>query len=121
MQFKEHKDLIVWQKAIDLAIEVYRISDMIPREETYALSEQMKEAAVSIPSNIAQGQDSNMAEERLRRLYFAKGSKGKLETQLLICVRLKYLTMIDIEDALALLSEIGNMLNTIIMERAVVR
>ena len=120
MRLKRHEDLIVWQKSIDLAIEVYRIADMVPKAEMHALSEQMKKAAVSIPSNIAQGQDSNLPEEYIRYLYFAKGFKGKLETQLLICVRLKYLAMNDIEAAQTMLCEIGKMLNSIIMDMAVV-
>jgi len=119
MRLKRHVDLIVWQKAIDLAIEVYRVSDMIPREEMYALSDQMKKTAVSIPSKIAQGQDSNLAEEYLRCLNHAKGSKGKLETQLLICLRLKYVTVTDIVEAQTQLCEVGELINSIGKELAV--
>jgi len=119
MQTKKHEDLIVWQKAIELATEVYRLSGMMPGGETHTLTDQMKKTAVSIPSSIAQGQDSSLTKEYLRRLHSAKGSKSKLETQLLICVRLKYLTVIEIETAQALLSEIGRILDSIISEPAI--
>ena len=111
---QKYEDLIVWQKAMDLVAEVYKIAKLLPGEELYALSDQMRRAAVSIPSNIAEGQERNTTKDFINHLYIAKGSKGELETQLLICIRLKYLTQNHMEAAWGLLIEIGKMLNALI-------
>ena len=111
---QKYEDLIVWQKAIDLVVEVYSLAKLLPNDEMYALSNQMKRAAVSIPSNIAEGQERSSTNDFVRFLHIAKGSKGELETQLLICVRLNYLTQSQIVNAQNLLIEIGKMLNAII-------
>ena len=74
----------------------------------------MKRAAVSIPSNIAEGQERNTTKDFINHLYIAKGSKGELETQLLACVRLKFLTQLQIVAAQDLLVEVGKMLNALI-------
>jgi len=110
---QKFEDLTVWQKSMDLAVEVYDIVKLLPKEELYALTDQMKRAAVSIPSNIAEGQERGSAKDFAKFLYIAKGSKGELETQLLLCVRLKYLTQLQIEVAQGLLSETGKMLNAL--------
>ena len=114
MGLQKYEDLIVWQKAMDLVVEIYGLAKLLPTEEIHALSNQMRRAAVSIPSNIAEGQERNTTKEFINHLYIAKGSKGELETQLLICVRLQYLMQPQIAKALNLLSEIGKMLNALI-------
>ena len=111
---QKYDDLIVWQKAMDLVVEVYKIIKLLPKEEMYTLSNQMKRAAVSIPSNIAEGHERNTTKDFIKYLHTAKGSKGELETQLLICVRLQYLTQVQIETAQRMLIEIGKMLNALI-------
>jgi four helix bundle protein len=113
---QKYEDLIVWQKAMDLVVEVYKIARLLPNEELYSLSSQMKRAAVSIPSNIAEGQERNTTKDFVNHLYIAKGSKGELETQLLICVRLNYLTKLQVKAAQGLLCEIGKMLNSLIQK-----
>ena len=118
MSLMKYEDLVVWQKAMDLVVEVYDIVKMLPKDEMYALSDQMKRAAVSIPSNIAEGQERNTTKEFIQFLHIAKGSKGELETQLMICVRLKYLTQPQVETARSLLSEIGKMLNALVQKLA---
>ena len=114
MGLQKYEDLIVWQKAMDLVVDVYKLAKLLPNEEIYALSSQMKRAAVSIPSNIAEGQERNTTKDFINHLFIAKGSKGELETQLVICVRLQYLTHPQITQAQSLLSEIGKMLNALI-------
>ena len=114
MSVQKYEDLIVWQKAMDLVTEVYGLAKLLPNDEIYALSSQMKRAAVSIPSNIAEGQERNTTKDFINYLYIAKGSKGELETQLLVCVRLQFLTQPQIVTARNLLSEIGKMLNALI-------
>lgn len=108
---KDYKDLIVWQKAMDLAEEVYRLVKKLPKEELFALSDQIRRAVISIPSNIAEGHERNSIKEYYQFLSIAKGSKAELETQLLLCVKVHYLEALDIEKALTLIQEIGKMLN----------
>ena len=84
MRFKDYKDLVVWQRAIDLVIEVYKIVKVLPQEEVYDLSSQMRRAAVSIPSNIAEGYGRNSDNELIRFLNIASGSSAELETQIII-------------------------------------
>ena len=115
---QKYEDLTVWQKAMDLVVEVYKIVKLLPNEEIYALANQMKRAAVSIPSNIAEGQERDTTKDFVKFLYIAKGSKAELETQLMICVRLKYLKETQTETAQGLVSEIGKMLNVLIRKLA---
>lgn len=110
---KNFKDLIVWQKAMELAEEVYQLVKKLPKEELFALSDQMRRAAISIPSNISEGQGRNSVKEYIRFLAIAKGSKAELETQLLLCVKINYLEESEIETAINLINEIGKMLNTL--------
>ena len=114
MIVKDYKDLIVWQKSMDLLVEVYHLVKKLPKEETYALSDQMRRAAVSIPSNIAEGKNRSSDKDYLRFLFIARGSRAELETQLLVCVRLDYLTESETEVALNLYNEIGKMLSSMI-------
>ena len=109
-----YKDLIVWQKAMDLVVEIYKLVKKLPKEELYSLSDQMRRAAVSIPSNIAEGRNRSSSKDFLRFLYMARGSTAEIETQLYICVKLQYLKENDIEIALNLCGEIGKMLNAMI-------
>ncbi len=114
MAINDYKELIVWQKAMDLTTEVYNLTKQLPKEELYELSSQMKRAAVSIPSNIAEGQQRTHTKEFINFLSVARGSNAELETQLMICVRLDYLNQEKIEKAMSLCKEIGRMLNTLI-------
>jgi len=111
---QKYEDLIVWRKAMDLVVEIYKTVKLLPDEELHVLSYQMRKAAVSISSNIAEGQERNTTKDFIKYLYIAKGSKGELETQLLICARMQYLTQSQIKVAQNLLSEIGKMLNALI-------
>ena len=108
-----YRELIVWQKAMDLAEEVYRIVKYFPKEEQYALSDQLRRAAVSVPSNIAEGYGRKAAKEYGRFLNIARGSNNEVETQLLLSVRLGYSTAEGIENAMQMCDEIGKMLNAI--------
>ncbi len=114
MSVKTYQELLVWQKAMDLVAETYTLIRLLPREELYALSDQMRRAAVSIPSNIAEGQQRNSTKEFVQFLSVARGSNAELETQLIICVRLEYLKPSQTETAMNLCQEIGRMLNALI-------
>ena len=99
---------------MDLVEEVYRITNLLPKDERYALSDQLRRAVVSIPTNIAEGYGRNGVKEYARFLNIARGSKYEVETQLLICVRLRFVTDSEINKAMSLCNEIGKMLNAII-------
>ena len=92
---------------------LYCIAKKLPKEETYALSDQMRRAAISIPSNIAEGFGRNSKKEYLQFLYIANGSICELETQLTLCVRINYLEENEIQPIISLLSEIGKIIMTI--------
>lgn len=106
-----HKELIVWQKAMLLAEMVYKLVKLLPKEELYALSDQMRRAVISIPSNIAEGNARNSTREFLQFLSVANGSLAELETQLLLCTKINYLTMEQIQPTLNLMDELAKMLS----------
>ena len=114
MPITTYKDLDVWKKAMDLVVEVYQITKLLPKYETYGLADQMRRAAVSIPSNIAEGQGRHSSAEFVRFLSIARGSCSELETQLLICIRLEYVNETDTEDVLNLCQVVGKMLSALI-------
>ena len=114
MSVKSYEDLIVWQKAMDLTVDIYRLIKFLPREETYALSDQMRRAVVSIPSNIAEGHGRSSTKEFISYLVIARGSLTELKTQLEICHRLKYFSKPESEYALNLCTEIYKILNALI-------
>ena len=114
MRAKSYKDFIVWQKSINLSVEIYRLVKLLPNTETYGLSDQMRRAVVSIPSNIAEGQGRNSAKEFVNFLAIARGSQKELETQLYICTKIEYLTEEETSTAINLCAEIGKMLNSLI-------
>ncbi len=114
MDVRSYRDLLVWQKAMQMAKMVYLLVKLLPREELFALSNQMRRAAISIPSNIAEGQARNSTKEFLQFLSVAKGSKAELETQLTLCVEINYLSPNDISPIMMLLDEIGKMINALI-------
>ena len=113
-KMESYKELIVWQKAMDLVEEIYRLVKLLPKEEQYALSDQLRRAAVSIPSNIAEGYGRSQGREYVRFLNIARGSKNEVETQLLICVRLGYVPEGKINQAMQMCDEVGKILNKII-------
>lgn len=112
-KIRDFKDLIVWQRAMELVAEVYRLVKILPKEELYSLSDQIRRSAISIPSNIAEGQGRNSVKEFIHFLAIAKGSKAELETQLLLCFKVNYLNNTEIENAINLIQEIGKMLNAL--------
>ncbi len=105
-----YKDLIVWQKAMDLAEEVYLLCKCFPRDEQFAFTNQLRRAVVSVPSNIAEGKGRNSKAEYLHFLSVANGSLSEVDTQLLLAVRIGYLTQIQVKKALELREEVSRML-----------
>jgi four helix bundle protein len=108
MKTNSYKDLIVWQKSYRLVLEIYRISEIFPENERYGLVSQIRRAAVSIPSNIAEGYGRNYSKEYKQFLSIAYGSVCELETQYLLTIDLKYIQKNEIIEGL--LKEVGGML-----------
>jgi four helix bundle protein len=105
-----HKDLEVWQKAMDLVIDIYKLPASFPSKEVYGLASQMQRAAVSIPSNIAEGHGLKQTQAYLRHLAIANGSLTELETQLEIAERLGYLS-VEGRPIIQKAHEVGRMLS----------
>lgn len=91
-KLKTHKDLDVWNKAMDFAEQLYILTRNFPKEEQFGLTSQIRRSAVSIPSNIAEGAARNSEKEFLQFLYISLGSLAEVETQLLLAKRLKLFT-----------------------------
>ena len=94
-EIKNHKDLEVWKKSMDLVSNIYKITESFPNKELYGLTNQIRRAAVSIPSNIAEGAARNSKKEFIQFLYISLGSLSELETQIIIASRLEYLNNLD--------------------------
>ena len=93
-----HTESEVWKAAMDLAVAIYRVTESLPREERYGLAAQMKRAAASVPSNVAEGAGRETVREKRRFLIDARGSITELETQLELCQRLGFLTNRDLDE-----------------------
>ncbi len=104
------KDLIVWQRSLALAVEIYKVTKEFPREETYGLTSQIRRAAVSIPSNIAEGHARNTKLQFANFIDIALGSAAELETQLTICLQINYTKQADYDKLTGELTEITRML-----------
>ena len=115
-KLNSYQDLLVWQKSVELCVEIYKLVKLLPKEEMYGLSDQMRRAVVSIPSNIAEGYTRNSTKEYLNFLSIANSSRTELETQLIICNKIGYLTEEDTEPALQKCEEIGKMISTITLK-----
>ena len=107
---KGYKDLVVWQKSMDMVEQVYMIVKKLPKEENYALGDQLRRAAVSVPSNIAEGNARHSAKEYIHFLAIANGSCAEVETQLELVARLHYVDRKSMKNCFDLLVEIGKML-----------
>lgn len=108
------KDLIVWQTGIELVTETYKLTKKFPQDELYGLTSQMKRAAVSIPSNIAEGFKRYHNKEYRQFLRCTLGSSAELETQLIIAENLKYVNKEDAENLHDKLTQLSKMLYSLI-------
>ena len=114
MALQSHEELLVWQKAMDLVVEIYSLTKQLPKDELYGLVSQIRRAAVSIPSNIAEGYSRNSTREYIHFLHIARGSKAEIETQIKICERLGYISNDQTTVAHNIITEVGKMLNSMI-------
>ena len=111
---KNYKDLKVWQRSYQLCLEIYKITKEFPREERYGLTSQIRRAAVSIPSNIAEGYGRKTTLEYIRFLYIAYGSNCELETQILLSGDLCYTKSGKLEMLKEGIREVERMLKALI-------
>ncbi|MEQ8846986.1 four helix bundle protein [Botrimarina sp.] len=110
MAAKNYRDLIAWQKAMDLAELVYKVTGRLPDEERYGLTSQLRRASVSVASNIAEGQGRFTDADFHRFLSIAHGSVREVETQLLLAARLGLLSHEEIDSAIELSAEVGRLI-----------
>ncbi|MBI4463731.1 MAG: four helix bundle protein [Acidobacteria bacterium] len=109
----DYKDLLVWQKGIALVKQLYELTHSVPIEEKYGLASQMRRAAVSVPSNIAEGQARHTTGEFVQFLSHAEGPIAELDTQLVLAIELGYCKDGEAESILQLISQLRKMLNAL--------
>jgi four helix bundle protein len=108
---RRYQDLIAWQKAMDLVTRVYEVTGGFPRREMYGLTNQLRRAAVSVPSNIAEGQGRKAGREFLRYLAISRGSLQELETQIIIASRLGYIEEPEHIDLIEKITEVSRVIS----------
>ena len=109
-----YRDLVIWQRAIQVCVAIYRLTKSFPREEIYGLSNQLRRASVSVPSNIAEGYGRLTREQYRHFLGIAKGSNLELQTKLVIARELGFSDPQEIDRAESLSFEVGKMLTTML-------
>ena len=114
MIVKCYRDLIVWQKSMDLVDMIYDITESFPTKEMYGLTNQVRRAGVSVPSNIAEGHARQSTQEFKRFLSISRGSLAEVETQLMIACRRHYLSSDKLQKIMSLADEISKMLTSLI-------
>ena len=110
---RSHRDLEVWQSAVELTCETYRLTELYPRREIYGLASQMRRAAASIGSNIAEGHGRDTTRDFLRFLAIAAGSLRELDTYFVLSFKLEYVSKLQLERLEALAESIGRMLTNL--------
>ncbi len=111
MSIRDYRDLIVWQKAMDLVEAIYRLTRAFPKEELYGLTSQVRRAAISVPSNIAEGQGRRTRAGFVQFLSIASGSVKEVETQILIAERLAYVKQADASAVLELAAQVARLIS----------
>ncbi len=114
MALKTYRELDVWKKSMDLVVEVYKLTKDFPAQEKFGLTSQIQRAAVSIPSNIAEGHGRKYRGDYIHHLCISRGSLTELETLLTIAVRLKFIQRTQAVEVWKLAQEVGQMLNRLI-------
>lgn len=113
MKIKSYRDLLVWQKGMTLAKQVYSFTQSLPVDERFGLVAQLRRAAVSIPSNIAEGQVRHGKRDFVQFLSHSEGSLAELDTQLALAIELGYLQEPSVHQSVALMGELQRMLSTL--------
>jgi len=111
---RDYRDLVLWQRAIEMAAEVHRTTLKLPRHEMFGMAAQLRRAAVSVPSNIAEGSGRRTTREFIAFLHIARGSLSELKTQLVLARTIGYLADADLSKSDLLSDEVGRLLNAVI-------
>ena len=111
---RNYRDLQTWKESINLVEDIYKITKSLPSEELYGLKSQIRRSAVSVPSNVAEGHGRKGTGEYLHHLSIAKGSLAELETQLILCVRLKYFSRENLKPIWQEAQSVGKLLSGLI-------
>jgi four helix bundle protein len=111
---QSHRDLLVWQKALGLAVEIYRLTGGFPQAERFGLASQLRRAAVSIPSNVAEGSARRTTRDFAAFLHVARGSLAELDTQLSLAVKVGYLDESAHSQITPQVDEVGRMINAVL-------
>ena len=119
MVINSHKELIVWQKGVELSKKIYPLTEAFPKEEIYGITSQMRRAAVSIPSNIAEGRNRGTRKDFVQFLRIASGSVAELETQIEIAKQLPKMQAFSYQEIDILISEVSRMLTAMIKKLSV--
>ena len=114
MSVHYYRDLLVWQKSMDLCVEVHNATLVFPKQELFGLSAQLNRSVVSVPSNIAEGHGRRTTPDFIQFLSISRGSLNEVETQLTLAMRYHYITEADHDELLVRCGEIGRMLNGLI-------
>ncbi|WP_055443375.1 four helix bundle protein [Lacinutrix himadriensis] len=116
---KSYRDLIVWQKSVNMVTLVYKLLNDFPKDEKFGLTSQIKRSSVSISSNIAEGYGRNYTKDYIRFLNIARGSLFEMQTQLQIAINLGFLKLDDLNEINNLSLQIEKMLNSLIKKIAI--
>ena len=114
MQVRSYRDLVVWQKGMDLAVAVYMLTALFPRSEQFRLVDQLTRASASIAANVAEGHERGTRKDYANFVSIARGSLAETETFLVLAQRLGYVTTMQVGDATALAEEVSKMLNALL-------
>jgi four helix bundle protein len=114
LSIQSYRDLLVWQKAMRLAAEAYRLARLLPKAEEYRLTSQLLRAAASVPANIAEGHARGTRKDYANFVAIARGSLAETETILLLLVEVELLSDEQVRTALDLCAEVGRMLNALL-------
>lgn len=115
-KLQSYRDLLVWQKSMDIVVDSYELAKKLPQSELFCLSAQIRRSAVSIPANIAEGYGRWNSRDHMRYLRIASGSLMELETHFLITMRLKFLPASEVETILTKTNEVGRMLTALLQK-----
>jgi four helix bundle protein len=111
MAVSDYKDLIAWQRAMDLVVEIYELTRCFPTDERFGLTNQLRRAAVSVPSNIAEGQGRGITRDFQHFIGISNGSRQEVETQVLLALRLGFAGEHEVEGLLQRIEELGRILS----------
>jgi len=111
---KSHRDLIAWKKAIDLAVDVYRVTKAFPSDERFGLTSQIRRASSSVPANIAEGQGRRSKREFVQFLGHARGSLLELDSHLELALRLEYIDKLNFSGLREQVDEVGRIINGLV-------